>query len=419
MNIIATGLSHPATPPAAFRRRIAGLLAAAAMGACQALANPVSASPAGEATLPPLRGGTTVTAGSYHTCATLAGGTLRCWGYGLTGQLGHGDLATYPFAVAVAGMHGGVQSVGVGGSHTCAVKGGAALCWGENDAGQLGDGSHDNRAVPGPVQGLGQGVAQVTASWSNSCALTTTGAVKCWGRNDHGQLGDGTQVDRDVPGDVVGLDGGVIGLATGGTHSCALKDDRSVVCWGRNQKGQLGDGSTTSRTTPVAVQGLDGPVETVSAGLQHTCVLMQDGGIRCWGGNGDGQLGDGTTTDRLLPVQVTGLPGPAVALSAGDFHTCALIEGGDVWCWGFGEYGQLGNDTLDSSPFPVAVQDIGGPAIVLSAGYAYTCVVRADGGLRCWGDNVSGQLGNDTIQTEEPLPVTVLQADGIFDSTFE
>jgi alpha-tubulin suppressor-like RCC1 family protein len=185
----------------------------------------------------------------------------------------------------------------------------------------------------------------VVAGSRHTCALTSGGAVKCWGYNATGQLGDGTRgTNRLTPVDVAGLASGVVAIAAGDFHSCKLTSGGAVKCWGRNDDGRLGDGTVrTMRLTPVDVVGLASGVVAIAAGALHTCALTSGGAVKCWGRNDDGRLGDGTVrTMRLAPVDVVGLASGVAAISAGYSHTCALTSGGAAKCWGAYESGQLG-----------------------------------------------------------------------------
>ncbi len=194
--------------------------------------------------------------------------------------------------------------------------------------------------------GLASGVQAIAAGELHTCALTDQGGVQCWGANLWSQLGDGSTTFRSTtPVDVVGLASGVQAIAAGGFHTCALTDQGGVQCWGANGSGQLGDGSTARHLTLVDVVGLASGVQAIAAGGDHTCALTDQGGVQCWGANGSGQLGDGSTTDRTTPVDMVGLPNGVQAIAAGDYHTCALTDQGGVKCWGANFNGQLGDGT--------------------------------------------------------------------------
>ena len=199
---------------------------------------------------------------------------------------------------------GGNRQIAAGAEHTCALtNSGGVKCWGRNNYGQLGDGTTTDRLTPADVSGLAEDVQSIEAGAEHTCALTASGGVMCWGRNDYGQLGDGTTTDRLTPVEVNGLAEDVQSIEAGAEYTCALTANGDTMCWGRNDYGQLGDGTTTDRLTPVEVSDLAVAVQAIAAGPEHSCALTS-GDIRCWGGNGRGQLGDGTTTDRLTPVEV-------------------------------------------------------------------------------------------------------------------
>ena len=229
----------------------------------------------------------------------------------------------------------------------------------------------------------------VAAGGRHTCAVTSVGAVRCWGSNDVGQLGNGTTIDSSVPVDVAGLASGAIALSAGGSHTCALTNEGAALCWGSNGAGQLGDGSGTDRTTPVRVQGLDDGLTAVAAGSSHTCALTSAGGVWCWGYNEYQQLGIGSTTSSRVPLAVSGLASGATAIVAGDLHSCALMAAGGVKCWGYGPSGGLGTGVpSDVSGLTDSVHDI-------AASYEQTCAISTVGKAWCWG----GFNGTGAIDT--------------------
>ncbi|MGB8215420.1 MAG: hypothetical protein WCE68_17860 [Anaerolineales bacterium] len=349
-----------------------------------------------------------ISAGGDRTCALTAGGGVKCWGYNGDGQLGDGKTADRHTPVNVNGLAGGVSAIAAGGNHTCALTtSGGVKCWGYNGYGQLGDGTTTDRHTPVNVVGLASGVSAISAGGNHTCALTTGGGVKCWGYNGYGQLGDGTTTNRHTPVNVIGLTGGVSAIAAGGDHTCALTTGGAVQCWGWNHLGQLGDGTTTNRHTPVNVAGLTGGVSTIAAGADHTCALTTEGGVKCWGYNGYGQLGDGTTTDRHTPVNVAGLISGVSAIVAGGDHTCALTTGGAVQCWGRNHSGQLGDGTTTNRHRPVNGLGLSGGVSAIAAGGDHTCALTTEGYVKCWGYNNSGQVGDGTT-TNRRTPVYVV-----------
>ncbi len=304
-----------------------------------------------------------------------------------------------------------ISGIAVGQNHSCALtRSGGVKCWGDNSSGQLGNGTTFNSRTPVDVAGLASGVAAIAAGQANTCALTRSGGVKCWGGNGWGQLGNGTRIASSAPVDVVGLGTGVTAIAVGWLHACVLTSSGGVKCWG----ALLRDGSHTARTAPVDVFGATSGIRAITAGYLYTCALTTGGGMKCWGENRDGQLGDGTTTARYIPVDVQGLTSGVAAIAAGLQHACALTNGGGVLCWGLNLSGQLGNpnvpptsaDVISRSLVPVGVVGLTTGAIEIAAGYAHTCAITSDGGVGCWGYNHSGQLGDGT-RLPSGVPVVV------------
>ena len=300
-------------------------------------------------------GVTAISAGYKHTCALTSLGGVKCWGYNSDGQLGDGTTASSSTPVNVSGLSGVVTAIRAGGFHTCALmQTGGVKCWGFNGFGQLGNATTSSSSTPVNVSGLSSGVSDIRLGANHTCALQS-GGVKCWGDNGFGQLGNGTTTQSNIPVTVAGPLPVISAISAGGSHTCALTAGNGLLCWGRNDTGQLGDGTTIMRRSPVNVSGLSSGVSALSAGSWHTCARMQAGGAMCWGLNFYGQVGDGTTVTRLVPVNVSALPGGLGSIQVGNYYTCALLSTGGMRCWGNNEFGQLGNNSFISSITPVMV----------------------------------------------------------------
>lgn len=312
---------------------------------------------------------TAVSAGASHACGVTVVGEAFCWGRNDVGQVGGSPTAgeSRPTRVVGFGPSTGslVLGVAAGSQHSCVLATfGEVHCWGRNFNGQVGDGTTAPIYSPTRVDGAlkGQTVTQVVAGDFHTCALTDEGQVWCWGRNAAGQLGDGTTSLSATPTRVLGTPIGVrfTSIAAGGAHTCATGTDGSAYCWGSNSESQLGNGSTDHGYRPVKVnsKAQGSPIATVTAGRWHTCATHQDGAVTCWGSNSQGQLGDGTTDNALLPVSVVGLPtgDPAASVSAGGAHTCVTTLASRAFCWGANGVGQLGDGSTESRLTPVEVK---------------------------------------------------------------
>ena len=332
-----------------------------------------------------------MSAGMDHTCGVTAAGDVYCWGSNGYGQLGDGDTTDRPSPGPVAGGTS-FAAVSAGGRHTCGVMAvGATLCWGANYWGQLGNGTTTivpPVTSPGPVMGIR--LAAVSAGMEHTCGVTAAGAAYCWGLNVRGQLGDGTTTDRPSP---VLVAGGLsfAAVSAGGAHTCGVTAAGAAYCWSVNIFGQLGNGTTSDSIVQSSPGLVVGGVSfaAVSAGGEHTCGVTAAGAAYCWGVNDYGQVGDGDTTDwtpRSSPVLVTG--GLSfVAVSAGTDHTCGVTTSGAAYCWGADNVGQLGDGTITyfrSSPARVT----GGVRFAaVSLGPSYSCGVTTAGAAYCWGAN--------------------------------
>jgi ankyrin repeat protein/alpha-tubulin suppressor-like RCC1 family protein len=351
---------------------------------------------------------TVIATGHNHTCALTRTGGVKCWGETLGGALGDGTMTDRHTPVDVVGLSSGAASLSAGWGYTCALMAtGNVKCWGFNASGEIGDGTTTSRLTPVDVVGLGSGAVSISSGYQHVCALTKAGGVKCWGENEKGQLGDGTTTDRHTPIDVVGLGLGAVSISSGYQHVCALTTAGGVKCWGENEEGQLGDGTTTDRQRPVDVIGLRSGVTAISAGANHTCALMATGGVKCWGWN-IGQLGYETTGgNSTSPGDVVGLSSGVASIAASRGHTCALMKTGSVKCWGWNKDGQLGDGTTDFRRTPVDVVGLSSGVTSIAGTWKHTCALMTTGRAKCWGKNEYGQLGDGTT-TDRHTPVDVV-----------
>jgi hypothetical protein len=272
----------------------------------------------------PLTGASQVTGGGSHSCAVCRG-AAKCWGNNNPWPGGRQlDRRTARARFRFSALSSGVTAIAAGGQHTCALVNGGVKCWGTNGSGQLGDSSNTQRLIPVDVTGLTSGVTAISAGAAHTCALTTGGGLKCWGFNSNGQLGDNSNSNRNVPVDVVGLTSGVTSVAAGYFHTCAVASGGAVKCWGDNFVGELGNNSSDESHVPVDVSGLGSGASKVAVGTSHSCALMISGGVKCWGINFNGQLGDGGVDPiRRIPGDVVGLTGVAALSSNGKLCMCA------------------------------------------------------------------------------------------------
>jgi len=338
-----------------------------------------------------------VALGVSHTCVLMADGAVFCWGVAGSGQLGTGVLqATNKPPVVGLGLGEPAVEVVTGGQHTCArLASGTVKCWGYNSEGQIDLGLPLAVALPTVVP-LGPGVEQLALGRDFSCARYTKGNVRCWGSNEFGQLGAPTADGglRSGPVDVTMPLGSManitaVQLAAGFYTVCAVLSDRGLACWGYGAYGSIGDGATNARRTPVRAQIVD--VERVAVGNRHTCAVRAGGEVQCWGTGERGQLGDGVGVLRPVPMATNLAPQPVEQLVAGGASTCVRTKSGQVHCWGDNGRGQLGIGGASAISSPRLLQGIG-PASGIALGRKHTCL-RDSAGLRCWGANERGALG--------------------------
>jgi alpha-tubulin suppressor-like RCC1 family protein len=332
-----------------------------------------------------------VSLGGTHGCA-VHGGAASCWGWNFFGQLGNGETVDgfEPIAVPISGDESWA-SVATGLYHACALTTeGKARCWGSGPTGELGTGDESVTGSPVPLPVAGDHTFAKLRAGTHTCGLTPAGALFCWGGGLTGAVGDGTLEPRFSPVEIA--PGTTFrDVATSLWATCGVKTDGAVLCWGTNEMGELGDGSPlgTRRPVPGPIAG-DLTLLSVDAYASHFCGLTVDLGVVCWGRNDTGQIGDGTVANALEPVLVDA--GPHLAVTTGAHHTCALSASGLASCWGDGSYGQLGSGRLEGATSPVAT--LGGLAFEsIEAGSHATCGRTSTGATYCWGNSDLGQLG--------------------------
>ena len=331
------------------------------------------------------------TSPASHTCGRRSDGSVWCWGLGNVGQVGDGEISGIgrrPGPLVDAGPWREVAR-GVGSEHSCAIRDdGTAWCWGYGSSGERGDGTTTLRvAEPVAVAG-GHLWDHLSLGGDHSCGIRPDHTLWCWGVGANGRLGNGSTANKTIPTQV-GTDADWAQVDGGFNHTCAVRTGGSLWCWGKNDQGQIGNASLSDQTTPLEI-GAGGAWQKVSAGRINTCGTRVDGTLWCWGYNGEGQVGDGTLVRRLTPVQI-GAETSWVGVSSSRYHTCGLQSDGSLWCWGMNSFGQLGLGTFSSKTTPTLSTTRSDWAVV-SCGLQYTCAVTHAGGLYCWGYNNYGQV---------------------------
>lgn len=319
--------------------------------------------------------------GASHSCAVLLDGKVKCWGVNNEGQLGNGETSSSPVSAANAVLVNGINNateIALGKNYSCALlKDKTVKCWGgsaSNYTGQLGDGNNKKSLAPVAVKNISTAIA-VGAGDSSACALLEDKTVKCWGKNDQGQLGNNSFDDKAEPVGVYRLSDVIqLALHPAANHGCALLANKTVKCWGFNHYGQLGDEKLAASGAPVAISGLADVIQ-IAVGEDHSCALLADKSIKCWGKNDSGQLGDNDTKSESKPVTVIGMNNVA-KLALGSGHSCALLEDRTVKCWGSNQFGQLGDGTSVNSKIPVLMKSYKGKVDDLSAGNRQTLLLQ-------------------------------------------
>lgn len=368
----------------------AGIGAGGPAGTTEA-GGPKGGPPAGNATVRQLA------LGDSHTCALLISGGVSCWGLNAFGELGDGTTTSHATPVPVVGLPESIATLAAGGSTTCALStAGAVFCWGSNFFGTIGDGTTVHRSVPTPVSGLSAGVLSIAVGDAHACAVLADHHVRCWGSNLDGQLGYGTargdtnatEADafHTVPVDVVDL-ADVTTLSAGWDHTNALRTNGSAVIWGGRKPAF--DSSGASLTRPIPIAESLGPLKEIHAGRAHTCAIAGAGGVHCW------EAFNGILPGIGTPRRKETLPSTLSTIGSGSDFVCALTSDGEVGCWGSNAGGQLGDGATTGRDWYQAVAGLPAPASALGLGATaqHACVALASGGVACWGLNDGGQLG--------------------------
>ncbi|MCG8421219.1 MAG: pentapeptide repeat-containing protein, partial [Proteobacteria bacterium] len=358
------------------------------------------------------------TFGQDHACARKSDDSLWCWGKGGEGQLGNGQGSDSHIAVAVDTL-GHEVAENNGTRHHCARKSNGSLwCWGRNRHGQLGDGSRTRRTSPVQVATLDNDVMSFGTHRDHTCAVKSDGTLWCWGKNQNGELGDGTTRTRTLPVEITALGRNVGRVSHGhGRNTCSVKNNGTVWCSGQNHRGQCGNGarSTRERIPVEVVRGhtglaLDGITE-VCTGLNHACGRRYDNTVWCWGDNRRGQLGHGIAvkqSNTAVAVSLRGVEPVPGGLACGHSHTCTLAQDGSVWCWGYNKHGELGNGTLQPRRqygVPTRVIGLHRSVAGITAGRHYTCAIFGNQTAQCWGQTAT--MIFTELGAPTPMPVEV------------
>jgi alpha-tubulin suppressor-like RCC1 family protein len=329
------------------------------------------------------------------------------WGLNTNGRLGNNSTSARSSPVSVVGGFSDWVHISAGNEHSVALRAnGSAWAWGSNFNGRLGNSSTIDRSSPIPVVGGFSDWVQVSAGDRHSVAHRANGSAWAWGLNNNGRLGDGTITNRSSPVSVIGGFLDWVQISPGYAHTIALRANGSAWVWGGNSFGQLGDDSTTAKSSPVSVIGGFQDWVQISAGRYHSAALRANGSAWAWGSNSNGRLGDDTTIGRSSPVSVIGGLSDWVQISAGYAHTIALRANGSAWAWGYNIDGRLGDDTITAKSSPVSVVSGFSDWVQVSAGRYHSAALRADGSAWAWGNNGNGRLGDDTtIAKSSPVSV--------------
>lgn len=358
----------------------------------------------------------------YYTCAVSLSSRVKCWGSASNGRLGqvgyseHIGDDEHPSDWDDVPVADDVVELVAGREHVCALReSGGVICWGYNSSRQLGYGHDVNVGFDESPADAGNlavtDVAALAAGNSHTCALGSGGDVTCWGSGGSGRLGYGNDSMSTADGELAGshgpvaLPGAAVQIAAGADHTCARLEGGDVVCWGNNSNGQLGTGNPDNVgevDTPAGLSPIDlgGKAVDIDAGNSTTCAVLEDGGVRCWGANNSGQLGNGESMDvgdRKTPAEdgVVMFEGEAQTVRLGSSHACVTADDGKIYCWGSRD--KLGYSGADQRALPGPPVSLGVDASHVEVGFQHSCAITASAGVRCWGDNTGFKLGDPEV----------------------
>jgi alpha-tubulin suppressor-like RCC1 family protein len=342
-----------------------------------------------------------ISAGDNHTCGTRSDGKLYCWGNNEEGEVGDGSPSGPVYAPLRIGSFADWAQASAGGNHTCGVrKNGKLYCWGYDNFGQIGDGASTGATSPRRI-GSFEDWANVSASYRHTCGVRKNGKLYCWGRDTFGQIGDGDVANDHAAPSRIGTFEDWVRVDAGGHHTCGVRANGKLYCWGHDYNGQVGDGADTGATSPRRI-GTFEDWSRVAAGLSHTCGVRTNGKLYCWGYGEFGQVGDSEEDLLAESPRRIGSFEDWSRIAAGDSHTCGARTNGKLYCWGSDSYGQIGDDDGTHAIAPRRVSSSEDWATV-TAGENHSCGIRAHK-LYCWGRDNLGQLGDGT---DDDTPVTV------------
>ena len=347
-------------------------------------------------------------AGYEHTCGIIANGSAMCWGANGQGQVGCGDSNLNTSNPTYVNATNTFVSISAGEWHTCGIiSNGSAMCWGGNDFRQIEDGT-TTTPIRSPVfVNTTNKFISIDAGNIYTCGIISNGSAMCWGSNLEGEIGDGTSGASKLNPVFVNTTNTFVSISAYGGHTCGIISNGSAMCWGYNNHGQIGDGTNgTDRLNPVFVNTTNSFI-SIDSGDWHSCGLLSNGSAMCWGYNNYGQIGDGTNgTDRLNPVFVN-TTNKFVSIDAGDWHSCGLLANGSAMCWGANDFGKIGDGTTTTPRVNPVFVNTTNTFVSVSAGGRHSCGIISNGSAMCWGYNGFGGIGDGTTTTQRVNPVFV------------